>query len=63
MCESASAEALLAQVKAGLGSAWIPEILLRGGEFKRCVAPAYFDISYKILLIKPPRERPERNAR
>jgi DNA-binding transcriptional LysR family regulator len=53
VCESASAEALLAQVKAGLGSAWIPEILLRGGETKRCAAPDFFDISYKILLIKP----------
>ena len=62
VCESASAEALLAQVKAGLGSAWIPEILLRDGEFKRCAAPAYFDISYKILSIKPPRERPERTG-
>jgi DNA-binding transcriptional LysR family regulator len=57
VCESASAEALLAQVKAGLGSAWIPEILLRGGEVKRCAAPDFFDISYKILLIKPPRDK------
>jgi DNA-binding transcriptional LysR family regulator len=53
VCESASAEALLAQVKAGLGSAWIPEILLRGGELKRCAAPSDFDIYYKILLIRP----------
>jgi DNA-binding transcriptional LysR family regulator len=51
-CESASAEALLAQVKAGLGSAWIPEILLRGSKVKRCAVPSFFDISYKILLIK-----------
>jgi DNA-binding transcriptional LysR family regulator len=53
VCESASAEALLAQVKAGLGSAWIPEILLRGSKAKRCPAPEFFDISYKILLVKP----------
>jgi LysR family transcriptional regulator, hypochlorite-specific transcription factor HypT len=53
ICESASAEALLAQVKAGLGSAWIPEILLRGSQVKRCAAPDFFDIHYKILLIKP----------
>jgi DNA-binding transcriptional LysR family regulator len=53
ICESASAEALLAQVKAGLGSAWIPEMLLRGGETKRCAAPDFFDIPYEILLIKP----------
>jgi DNA-binding transcriptional LysR family regulator len=58
-CESASAEALLAQVKAGLGSAWIPEILLRGGKVKRCAVPGFFDISYKILLIKP---RPQDSA-
>jgi LysR family transcriptional regulator, hypochlorite-specific transcription factor HypT len=56
-CESASAEALFAQVKAGLGSAWIPEILLRGSNVKRCKVPSFFDISYKILLIKPPQDR------
>ncbi len=54
VCESASAEALLAQVKAGLGSAWIPEILLRNSELVRCAAPDFFDIPYKILLLKPP---------
>ncbi len=53
VCESASAEALLAQVKAGLGSAWIPEILLRDGGLKRCDAPDFFDIPYKILLLEP----------
>ena len=53
VCESASAEALLAQVKAGLGSAWIPEILLRDAKVKRCAAPDFFDIPYEILLIKP----------
>ena len=58
-CESASAEALLAQVKAGLGSAWIPEILLRGSKVKRCAVPGFFDISYKILLIK---SRPQDSA-
>lgn len=57
VCESASAEALLAQVKAGLGSAWIPELLSRGAGLARCAAPAYFDIPYKILLIRPQRER------
>lgn len=58
VCESASAEALLAQVKAGLGSAWIPEILSRDSELKRFDAPDFFDISYKILLIEPtPRDR------
>jgi DNA-binding transcriptional LysR family regulator len=57
VCESASAEALLAQVKAGLGSAWIPEILFRGSKVKRCAVPSFFDIPYKILLIKPPQDR------
>jgi DNA-binding transcriptional LysR family regulator len=52
-CESASAEALLAQVKAGLGAAWIPEILLRDSGTKRCAVPSHFDIPYKIFLIKP----------
>ncbi|HUB65027.1 MAG TPA: LysR family transcriptional regulator [Methylocella sp.] len=61
-CESASAEALFAQVKAGLGSAWIPEILLRGSKAKRCAVPGFFDISYKILLIKPPQDRSTETA-
>ena len=52
-CESASAEALLAQVKAGLGAAWIPQILCRGGEVGRCAAPDFFDIPYKIFLVEP----------
>ncbi|SFK59178.1 DNA-binding transcriptional regulator, LysR family [Methylocapsa palsarum] len=52
-CESASAEALLAQVKAGLGSAWIPELLLRGSKVGRCAVPSFFDIPYKIMLVKP----------
>jgi DNA-binding transcriptional LysR family regulator len=53
VCESASAEALLAQVKAGLGSAWIPELLVRGAKVRRCPAPRFFDLPYRILLIKP----------
>jgi DNA-binding transcriptional LysR family regulator len=52
VCESASAEALLAQVRAGLGAAWIPEILWRGADLQRCAMPAYFDIAYKILLVR-----------
>jgi DNA-binding transcriptional LysR family regulator len=57
VCESASAEALLAQVKAGLGSAWIPEVLLRDARLKRCATPRFFDIPYKILLIEPAKDR------
>jgi len=53
VCESASAEALLAQAKAGLGAAWIPQLLSRGEKLKRCSAPSFFDIAYKILLIRP----------
>jgi LysR family transcriptional regulator, hypochlorite-specific transcription factor HypT len=55
VCESASAEALLAQVKAGLGAAWIPEILFRDSGLRRCEAPAYFDLPYAIILIEPAR--------
>ncbi|MBY6242980.1 LysR family transcriptional regulator [Methylosinus sp. Sm6] len=53
VCESASAEALLAQVKAGLGAAWIPAILLDREATVRCAAPDYFDIRYKIVLARP----------
>jgi DNA-binding transcriptional LysR family regulator len=51
ICESASAEALLAQVEAGLGAAWVPELLMRGKKVKRCDMPKFFDIPYEILLI------------
>jgi DNA-binding transcriptional LysR family regulator len=57
MCESASAEALLAQVKAGLGAAWIPGILLNDSKARRCAVPGFFDIPYQIYLIKPPQEK------
>lgn len=63
VCESASAEALLAQVKAGLGSAWIPEILLRDSGVERCAAPDFFDIAYKILMIEPPPQGLGANSR
>jgi LysR family transcriptional regulator, hypochlorite-specific transcription factor HypT len=53
VCESASAEALLAQVKAGLGAAWIPQILCLKGEVERCAAPDFFDIPYGIFLVEP----------
>jgi LysR family transcriptional regulator, hypochlorite-specific transcription factor HypT len=63
VCESASAEALLAQVKAGLGSAWIPQALLKDVKTKRCAAPEFFDIPYKILLVKPARVNGNRLAK
>jgi len=51
LCESASAEALLAQVKAGLGAAWIPAVLLDKGT-QACLVAAKLDIPYKIVLVK-----------
>jgi len=57
ICESASAEALLAQVKAGLGAAWIPNILLSDQKIKKCVVPTFFEIPYKIFLLKPPQDK------
>jgi len=52
LCESASAEALLAQARAGLGAAWLPGLLLRGEKLVRCDVPEDFDLSYKILLVR-----------
>lgn len=57
VCESASAEALLAQVEAGLGAAFIPAILMRGDKAVRCAVPDYFDIRYKILLARAPKRK------
>ena len=52
VCESASAEALLAQAQAGFGAAWIPRLLLAGAALTRCEVPDYFDAPYKILLVR-----------
>ena len=53
ICESASAEALLAQAQAGFGAAWIPRLLLKDATLERCDVPDYFDAPYKILLVRP----------
>ena len=50
LCESASAEALLAQAKMGLGAAWLPRLLVETN-LKRCSVPAKFDIPYRIVLV------------
>lgn len=60
VCESASAEALLAQAEAGLGAAWIPAVLLRGSKLERCVVPDYFDVAYRIVLIEQPKTQSAR---
>jgi DNA-binding transcriptional LysR family regulator len=62
VCESASAEALLAQVKAGLGAAWIPAILLGDETTLRCPVPEFFDIPYTILMVEPLAGRDEAGA-
>lgn len=51
VCESASAEALLAQVRAGLGSGWVVESLIGGDEKLRHIQQI-FDIPFDILLIQ-----------
>lgn len=51
LCESASAEALLAQVKAGLGAAWIPAVLLDKAT-RPCLAAQKLEIPYKIVRVK-----------
>ena len=53
VCESASAEALLAQAQAGFGAAWIPRLLLASDGLVRCDTPAFFDAPYKVLLVRP----------
>jgi DNA-binding transcriptional LysR family regulator len=55
LCESASAEALLAQVKAGLGAAWLPRLLF-DKELQRCLVPPFLDIPYQIVQVKPNRQ-------
>lgn len=57
VCESASAEALAAQVKAGLGAAWLPRFLVEK-PLSRCTVPVDFDVPYRIILVNGDK-RPE----
>jgi DNA-binding transcriptional LysR family regulator len=50
VCESASAEALAAQARAGLGAAWLPRFLVEKS-LGRCAVPPGFDVPYQILLV------------
>jgi DNA-binding transcriptional LysR family regulator len=50
LCESASAEALLALVDQGLGAAWVPESLIKG-KAHRCRVPEKLDLHYEIVLV------------
>ena len=59
VCESASAEALAAQVKAGLGAAWLPRFLVEK-PLSRCAVPASFDVPYQIILVNGGRKSENR---
>lgn len=50
ICESASAEALAAQARAGLGAAWIPRSVSTP-DLQSCKAGAKLDIPYDIVLL------------
>lgn len=52
VCESASAEALAAAVRAGLGAAWIPRTLAPEGS-QPCLKKQALDVSYAIALCRP----------
>ncbi len=56
LCESASAEALLAQAQAGLGAAWIPSLILTDQRVKRCPTPSFFDLPYRIVWVQKPQK-------
>lgn len=58
ICESASAEALAAQVKAGLGAAWLPRFLVEE-PLMRCAVPEGFDVPYSLILVNAGK-RPEK---
>lgn len=51
LCESASAEALAAQVREGLGAAWIPQSLV-AGDVVLCDVPDALSSHSKIVLLK-----------
>ena len=50
VCESASAEALAVQVKAGLGAGWVPQSLA-APELVRCAVPEGLDAGYDIVML------------
>lgn len=50
LCESASAEALLAQIKNGLGSGWVVESLLNV-EDKKMIDNGFFHVPFDIICI------------
>ena len=50
VCESASAEALAVQVKAGLGAGWVPQSIA-APELVRCGVPAGLDAGYEIVML------------
>jgi LysR family transcriptional regulator, hypochlorite-specific transcription factor HypT len=50
VCESASAEALVAQARAGLGAAFVPA-MLAGDQLESCDVPRKFTVPYDILMI------------
>jgi DNA-binding transcriptional LysR family regulator len=50
VCESASAEALAVQVRAGLGAGWVPQSLA-APELVRCAVPAGLDAEYEIVML------------
>ncbi|MGE0109197.1 MAG: LysR family transcriptional regulator [Bdellovibrionales bacterium] len=51
LCESASAEALAAQVRAGLGAAWIPQSLV-SDPMVSCSVPHFLSSQTEILLLQ-----------
>ena len=53
VCESASAEALAVQVKAGLGAGWVPQSLA-APELVRCAVPEGLDAGYDIVMLHRP---------
>jgi DNA-binding transcriptional LysR family regulator len=50
VCESASAEALAVQVKAGLGAGWVPQSIA-APELVRCAVPESLDAGYEIVML------------
>jgi DNA-binding transcriptional LysR family regulator len=50
LCESASAEALAAQVREGFGAAWLPESLTTKG-LVACSVPKALESGYRIVLV------------
>lgn len=51
-CESASAEALMAMIRSGMGGGWVPETLVRDDEKQAYIVKSFPTINFDIVALR-----------